>query len=78
MLSGLILSATLLVLVSMLMVPAVSNMAVSEDERRYRFLGYMMLAAERLVVPLKPDNAGGGTEPQFKNNVAKRRVRRVV
>ena len=78
MLSGLILSATLLVLVSMLMVPAVSNMAVSEDERRYRFLGYMMLAAERLVVPLKPDNAGGGKEPQFKNNVAKRRVRRVV
>jgi hypothetical protein len=34
--------------------------------------------AERLVVPLKPDNAGGGKEPQFKDNVARRRVRRVA
>jgi hypothetical protein len=24
---------------------------------------------ERLVVPLKPGNAGGGKEPQFKDNV---------
>jgi len=34
--------------------------------------------AERLVVPLKPDNAGGGKEPQFKDNVARRRVRSVA
>lgn len=34
--------------------------------------------AERLGVPLKPDNAGGGKEPQFKDNVARRRVRRVA
>ncbi len=34
--------------------------------------------AERLVVPLKPGNAGGGKGPQFKDNVARRRVRRVV
>lgn len=25
--------------------------------------------AERFVVPLKPGNAGGGKEPQFKTNV---------
>ena len=34
--------------------------------------------AERLVIPLKPDNTGGGKEPQFKGNVARRRVRRVA
>ena len=34
--------------------------------------------AERLVVPLKPGNAGGGKGPQFKDNVARRRVRRVA
>ena len=34
--------------------------------------------AERLVVPLKPDNAGGGKGPQFKDNVARRRVGRVA
>ena len=33
---------------------------------------------ERFVIPLKPDNAGGGKEPQFKDNVARRRVRRVA
>ncbi len=42
MLSGLILSVTLLVLVSMLMVPSVFSMGVSEDESRYRFLGYIV------------------------------------
>ena len=34
--------------------------------------------AERLVVPLKPGNAGGGKGPPFKDNVARRRVRRVA
>jgi len=34
--------------------------------------------AERLVVPLKPGNAGGGKGPQFKDNVARRRVGRVA
>ncbi len=34
--------------------------------------------AERLGVLLKLDNAGGGKEPQFKDNVARRRVRRVA
>ena len=34
--------------------------------------------AERLVVPLRPDNAGGGKGPQFKDNVARRRVGRVA
>ena len=34
--------------------------------------------AERLVVPLKPGNAGGGKGPQFKDNAARRRVRRVA
>ena len=34
--------------------------------------------AERLVVPGKPGNAGGGKEPQFKDNVARRRVGRVA
>ena len=34
--------------------------------------------AERLVVPSKPGNAGGGKEPQFKDNAARRRVRRVA
>ena len=33
---------------------------------------------ERLVVPLKPGNAGGGKGPQFKDNAAKQRVRRVA
>ena len=34
--------------------------------------------AERLVVPSKPGNAGGGKEPRFKDNAARRRVRRVA
>jgi len=34
--------------------------------------------AERLVVPRKPGNAGGGKEPQFKINAARRRVGRVA
>jgi len=34
--------------------------------------------AERLVIPLKPDHAGGGKELQFKDHVARRRVRRVA
>jgi len=34
--------------------------------------------AERLVGLLKPGHAGGGKKPQFKDNVARRRVRRVV
>ena len=34
--------------------------------------------AERLVVPMKPGNAGGGKEPQFKDNAARRRVGRVA
>jgi hypothetical protein len=34
--------------------------------------------AERLVVPLKPGNAGGGKGPQFKGNAARRRVGRVA
>ena len=34
--------------------------------------------AERLVVPLKPGNAGGGKEPQFKDNAERRRVRRLA
>ena len=34
--------------------------------------------AERLVVPLKPGNAGGGKEPQFKANAARRRVGRLA
>ena len=34
--------------------------------------------AERLVVPLKPGNAGGGKGPQFKDNAARRRVGRVA
>ena len=34
--------------------------------------------AERLVVPLKPGNAGRGKGPPFKDNVARRRVRRVA
>ena len=34
--------------------------------------------AEGLVVPLKPGNAGGGKGPPFKDNVARRRVRRVA
>ena len=33
---------------------------------------------ERLIVPLKPGNAGGGKGPQFKDNAARRRVRRLV
>ena len=33
---------------------------------------------ERLVVPLKPGNAGGGKGPQFKDNAARRRVGRVA
>ena len=33
---------------------------------------------ERLVLPLKPVNAGGGKEPQFKDNAARQRVRRVA
>ena len=33
---------------------------------------------ERLVVPLKPGNAGGGKGPQFKDNAARQRVGRVV
>ena len=32
--------------------------------------------AERLVVPLKPGNAGGGKEPQFKTNAASSEGRR--
>ncbi len=44
MLSGLILSSTLLALISMLMVPAASTVGGIGDERRYRFFGYMMLA----------------------------------
>lgn len=44
MLSGLILSSTLLALVSMLMTPVGSNVDGSGDERRHRFFGYMMLA----------------------------------
>ena len=34
--------------------------------------------AERLVVPTKPGNAGGGKGPQFKDNAARRRVGRVA
>ena len=34
--------------------------------------------AERRVVLLKPGHAGGGKKPQFKDHVARRRVRRVV
>ncbi len=34
--------------------------------------------AERLVVPMKPGNAGGGKEPQFKDNAARRRVGRLA
>lgn len=34
--------------------------------------------AERLGVPLKPGNAGGGKAPQFKDNVARQRVRSVA
>jgi len=34
--------------------------------------------AERLVVLQKPGNAGGGKGPQFKDNAARRRVRRVA
>jgi len=34
--------------------------------------------AERLVVPLKPGNAGGGKEPQFKDHAARRRVGRLA
>ena len=34
--------------------------------------------AERLVVPEKPGNAGGGKGPQFRVNVVQGRVRRVV
>jgi len=30
--------------------------------------------AERFGVPLKPDNTGGGKEPQFKDHVATERV----
>ena len=33
---------------------------------------------EGLVVPLKPGNAGGGKGPWLKDNVARRRVRRVA
>ena len=34
--------------------------------------------AERLVVPTKPGNAGGGKGPQFKDNAARRRVGRLA
>ena len=34
--------------------------------------------AERLAVPRKPDNAGGGKGPQFKDNAARRRVGRLA
>ena len=34
--------------------------------------------AERLVVPRKPGNAGGGKGPQFKDNAARRRVGRLA
>ena len=34
--------------------------------------------AERLVVPRKPGNAGGGKGPQFKDNAARRRVGRMA
>ena len=34
--------------------------------------------AERLVGPVKPDNAGGGKGPQFKDSVARRRGGRVA
>ena len=34
--------------------------------------------AERLVVPTKPGNAGGGKEPQFRVNAARRRVGRLA
>ena len=34
--------------------------------------------AERIVVPTKPGNAGGGKGPQFKDNAARRRVGRVA
>ena len=34
--------------------------------------------AERLVVPMKPGNAGGGKGPQFKGNAARRRVGRLA
>jgi hypothetical protein len=33
---------------------------------------------ERLVVPSKPVNAGGGKGPQFKDDAARQRVRRVA
>jgi len=41
-------------------------------------IGWRVATSDRLVVLLKPDNAGGGKEPQFKDNVARRRVRRVA
>ena len=50
MISGHILSATLLSLVSMLIVPAASTMDASGDERRYRSLGYMILALIAVVM----------------------------
>ena len=34
--------------------------------------------AERLVVPTKLGNSGGGKGPQFKDNAARRRVGRVA
>ena len=34
--------------------------------------------AERLVVPMKPGNAGGGKGPQFKDNAARQRVGRLA
>ena len=33
---------------------------------------------ERLIVPMKPGNAGGGKEPQFRVNAARRRVGRLA